>query len=404
MRKTTIVLLAAAVVGLPGAAAAQGFFNGKTITYIVATEPGGGYDTYGRLIGKYLEKHLGAQVVIRNLPGAGHIVGTNTLYASAPDGLTIGTFNTGLIYAQILEQEGVPFDLRRMEWIGKAAADPRALLLASNSGLATYDDLRKASEPVKFASAGIGSAAYTDTRLIASAFDLNVDVIPGFNGNEGELAMLRGEIAAQVGALSSLKPFVDNGYGTFALVIGGQVEGVPAAIDLAETDKARSIVSLVTALSELARLTAAPPGTPADRVAELRDGYAAAVADPELLAEAARLDIPIEPAVGDDVAELVTAALNQSPETVAIIAAAVNAEIPLITVSTPLIAVNNDGREVEFMSGDVAIKAAVSGSRTTITINGAPGDRANLAPGMVCELSYDPQNPENELATAACQG
>ncbi|MEX0852387.1 MAG: hypothetical protein WD036_03765, partial [Bauldia sp.] len=203
---------------------------------------------------------------------------------------------------------------------------------------------------------------------------------------------------------SSLKPFVDNGYGTFALVIGGKVAGVPQAIEKAETDKARSIVSLVTAMSELARLTAAPPGTPAERVKELRDAYAAAVSNPELLAEAVKLDIPIEPAIGDDVARLVNAALNQSPDTVKIIAAAVNAEIPLVSVKTPLTAVNDDGKEVEFMSGEAAVKAAVSGSRTTITINGKEDERGNLKAGMTCEMSYDPQNEETELKTMACEG
>ncbi len=80
-------------------------FRGKTITYIVATGPGGGYDTYGRLISRYMQKYLpGSRVVVRNVPGAGHIVGANTIYAAKPDGLTIGMFNTGLIYNQLLKR------------------------------------------------------------------------------------------------------------------------------------------------------------------------------------------------------------------------------------------------------------------------------------------------------------
>ena len=404
MKKTITALLAAAAVALPGVAAAQDFYKGKTITYIVATDPGGGYDTYGRLIGKYLEKYLGAKVLIKNIPGAGHIVGTNTLYASKPDGLTIGTFNTGLIYAQILQQEGIQFDLRKMEWIGKAASDPRTMILSAKSGLKTFDDVKNSATPVKFAASGVGSASYTDTQLVASGFDLPIEVVPGFNGNEGELAMLRGEIAGQVGSLSSLRPFVENGYGTFALVIGGKVEGVPQGMELAQTDKAKSIIGLVTAMSTVARLTAAPPDTPADRVKELRDAYAKALADPDLLAEAKKLDIPIEPAIGDDVTKLVNDALNQSPDTVEIIAAAVNAKPPLVTVKTPLTAVGDGGKEVEFMSGDASMKASVSGSRTKITIDGKDDKRGNLKVGMTCEISFDPQNPDHELASMACGG
>ena len=165
----------AAVVGVAmlshGAAQAQDFYKGKTITYIVATSPGGGYDTYARLIGKYLEKQLGAKVLIKNVPGAGHIVGANTLWAAEPDGLTIGTFNTGLIYAQILGREGVQFDLREMAWIGKAASDPRAMVLSSESDYASVEDLAVAMKPVKFATAGVGSASFTETQLLASALE-----------------------------------------------------------------------------------------------------------------------------------------------------------------------------------------------------------------------------------------
>ena len=397
-------LFAAAVVACvaPSAVQAEGYFEGKTITYIIATDPGGGYDTYGRLIGKYLEKHLKAgNVIFKNLPGAGHIVGANTLAASAPDGLTIGTFNTGLIYAQVLQRDGVKFDLSKMSWIGKAAADPRVMILGSESGYKSYEDLKAAKEPVKFAASGVGSASYTDTNLIASALDLNIEIIPGYNGNEGEMAMMRNEVIGQVGSLSSLKPFVDAGNGTIVLGIGGGVE--PQAVELAESDKGRSIAALVQALSELGRLTAAPPGVPDEALAELRDAYWASVNDPELLAEAEKLGIPIEAAKGADVDALVKAALDQSPDTVAIIAAAVDVKAPTVTVSTELTAVNDGGREIEFKSGDETVKAGPSGSRTKIMIDGAEVKRDKLAVGMTCEIEYDPANDDNEPKMMDCR-
>src|ERR687889_334791 len=98
-----LALGAMAVLVASGIAMAQDNpFEGERITYIITTDPGGGYDTYGRLVAKYLEKHLpGSQVIVQNIPGAGHIVGTNTLFAAEPDGLTIGSFNTGLINSQL---------------------------------------------------------------------------------------------------------------------------------------------------------------------------------------------------------------------------------------------------------------------------------------------------------------
>jgi tripartite-type tricarboxylate transporter receptor subunit TctC len=400
--KRMLVAAAIAACITPSAVQAEGYFEGKTITYIIATDPGGGYDTYGRLIGKYLEKHLNAgNVVFRNLPGAGHIVGANTLAASEPDGLTIGTFNTGLIYAQVLQREGVEFDLSKMGWIGKAAADPRVVILGSDSGLKTYEDLKNAAGPVKFAASGVGSASFTDTNLIAAALDLNIEIIPGYNGNEGEMAMLRNEVVGQVGSLSSLQPFVDAGNGTIALGIGGDVQ--PQAVDLADTEKGKSIANLVQALSELARFTAAPAGVPDDVLQELRDAYWASVTDPDLLAEAEKLGIPIEPANGAEVEELVKAALNQSPETVKIIAAAVDVEIPTVMVTAPILSLEDENRWIEFESGDAKVKAKISGSRTAITIDGNEEKRKKLVVGMVCKIEYDPKHEEFEPKSIDCK-
>ncbi len=116
----------------PSAMAQTGaeFFKGKTVTYIVSTSPGGGYDLYGRLVAEFMQRYLpGSTFVVKNLPGAGHLVGANTIYASKPDGLTIGTFNTGLIYNQLIGLDGVKFDLNKMSWIGKAASDPRVFTM-----------------------------------------------------------------------------------------------------------------------------------------------------------------------------------------------------------------------------------------------------------------------------------
>src|SRR5436190_23880385 len=114
---------------LPGIAqTGADFYKGKTVTYIVATPPGGGYDFWGRLVAEYMQKYLpGSTFVVKNMPGAGHLIGANTIYASRADGLTLGTFTTGLIYNQIVKLDGVQFDLEKMSWIGKASSDPRVL-------------------------------------------------------------------------------------------------------------------------------------------------------------------------------------------------------------------------------------------------------------------------------------
>ena len=296
-------------------------FRGKTITYIVSTGPGGGYDTYGRLIARYLQKHLpGSRVVVRNVPGAGHIVGANTIYAAKPDGLTIGMFNTGLIYDQLIKRDGVLFDLSKFSWIGKAADDTRALMVSKTSPYKTIDDIIKAKAPIKFAAAGVGSAAYNDSKILADALHLNVQIIPGFTGNEGEMSMLRNEVMAEVGTAESMEQFVKQGHGFFALALSGDAKslpGVPRARDYVKDEHGKRLLTLVEALSEIGRLTAGPPGIPAPVLAAEREALDAAMKDPDLLAEAKKLDLDIDPSSGAQVELRIKAALNQPPETVA---------------------------------------------------------------------------------------
>ena len=401
MRKTLAATALACLAALPGWA--QGYFEGKTVTYIIATNPGGNYDAYGRLIGRHLEEELGAdKLIFKNLPGAGHIIGANTLFASKPDGLTIGTFNTGLIYAQILQREGIKFDLKEFSWIGKAAADPRVMVLSTNSGFESFEDLAGADGQVRFAASGVGSASFTETKMLADGLELDIEMIPGYQGNEGEMAMLRGEVVGQVGSLSSLQPFIDAGNGFLAIGIGGNVE--PAAINFATSEKGKSIVNLIAAMSTLGRLTAAPPGVPEDVLAELRNAYMAVMADPDFLAEADKLGLPIEAAPGEEVAMMVEAALNQSPETVEIISAALSVEVPTITISSEILGLADRNKEVTFNDGDGETMGEVSGSRTEVTVNGEKAERGDLAVGMTCAFEYDPNAGELEFVSVACEG
>jgi tripartite-type tricarboxylate transporter receptor subunit TctC len=313
--------LAAALAGATGAAHAQAdaaFFNGKTVTYIVATSPGGGYDTYGRLVAEYMQKYLpGSTFVVRNMPGAGHLIGTNALFASKPDGLTLGTFNTGLIYTQLARHEGVKFDLTKMSWIGKAATDPRAMIIASQSPIKSWGDLVKNRDPLNFATSGPGGANFVETLALSSILKLPIKMLSGYNGTDDQLAMRRGEIVGSIGSRSSFEQFVGNGYGRFIGQFGGTEKDIPQMADLVKGNPdAERLVRLITAQGDIARLTAGPPGIPAPQLAALRAAYRSAMEDKDLQARAIKLEKPVEPLYGEDVARAIEQALNQSPEVV----------------------------------------------------------------------------------------
>lgn len=328
--KGTVLGAALCVTALTSASTAQEgveFYNGKTVTYIVATDPGGGYDTYGRLVAEFMQKHLpGSTFVVRNMPGAGNLIGANFLYASAPDGLTIGSFNTGLIYGQVAGQEGIRFDLGEMSWIGKAASDPRVLVVSTQSGIENYEQLRALKEPVKFATCGIGCASMVESTVLFEALDLPIDIITGYLGNDEQMAMRRGEVVGILSSRSSQEQFIAEGHGKFIAQIGGSDTDVPQLAEFVEDETTKGAIALVASQGTIGRLTAGPPGIEADRLETLRDAYAAAVADPEFLDRAEKLGLPIEPLVGESLAEAVSSALNQTPEIAGLLKSALEAK------------------------------------------------------------------------------
>jgi tripartite-type tricarboxylate transporter receptor subunit TctC len=400
-------LLVAGAVGaltaLPSAANAQAdYYKGKTVTYIVATAPGGGYDFYGRLVAQYMERYLpGSTFVVKNMPGAGHIIGANAVYASKPDGTTIGTFNTGLIYNQLVGLEGIKFDLTKMSWIGKAASDPRVFVISKQSPIKTFEDLRK-SEQVNFATSGVGSAAYVETKMLTDAMHLPIKIITGYNGNDDQMAMRRGEIVGSVASRSSTEDFVKNGYGRFIAQIGGSEKDVPQLSTFAKDPEAKALIALVQSQGDIARLTAGPPKIPAPQLEALRTAYKKAMDDKELQAKAAKSGRPVEPAVGEEVAKMVKEALNQTPKTVAMLKAALETKAPTLKASGTLAEVKDGGRTIVVNSADGKKHTfEPSGSRTKYTFAGKSGKRSQLKPGQSCEISY--AKGSKEPTAVACK-
>lgn len=380
------------------------FYKDKTVTYIVATAAGGGYDSYARVTADFMQKYLpGSTFVVKNMPGAGHLIGANAIYASKPDGLTIGTFNTGLIYNQMIGLEGVRFDLTKMSWIGKAASEPRVILISTKSPIKSFKELQMSKVPVNFAASGAGSASYVETKMLIDTLKLPVKLIAGFSGTEGEMSMRRAEVFGTIGSRSSFEGFVKNGYGRFIAQIGGKDKDVPQLSSLVTDPNGKAVVALIASQGEISRLTAGPPDIPKDRLEALRGAYQKAMEDKELQARIAKLGLPLDPDYGDDVLRQVKAALNQSPETIALLAKTLAIKDPTLKAAGPLTEVMDKGREIVFAGHDgQKVHSKLSGSRTQIMIAGKEAKREDLKAGLNCEINYK-SGADNEPASINCK-
>ena len=130
------VMAALAAPASPAAAqdSEQAFFAGKTVRFVVGFGPGGGYDTYARMLAPYLSKTLGATVIVENRPGAGGLVALNGVYISPPDGLTMMIVNgTGAAFSQLTDQQGARYDLGKLGYVATLSAPP-SLWTAGDQG------------------------------------------------------------------------------------------------------------------------------------------------------------------------------------------------------------------------------------------------------------------------------
>jgi tripartite-type tricarboxylate transporter receptor subunit TctC len=309
-----VALTATAAVAQSGA----DFYKGKTLTYIVTTEPGGGHDYYARLMARHMEKQLpGVTIIVKNVPGAGHMIGTNMLYGAKPDGLTIGTFSTGVTYAQVVGLEGAKFDLTKMEWIGKQASDTRVLFMSSNAPYKNWDDVINTKRTIMIGSTGIGSGGYNESYMLAHAWNLDMKVLPGYSGDQQYMAMARGEMDGRVIGASTVmedSSGIDPGVGV--IQFGEALPNVTDGLKIAGTPLQKTVAGIMQSQSEIYRLVAAPPGTPKARLDSLREAFKKAHMSPEYRAEATAANRPFDekPMEADEVSRLVKLAIDVGPD------------------------------------------------------------------------------------------
>jgi tripartite-type tricarboxylate transporter receptor subunit TctC len=318
-----------------GYAAAQGsFYQGKTVTVVVGSAPGGLYDLWARLLARTMGKYIpgNPNMLVQNMPGAGSVVAANYLYGVAkPDGLTIGMFQTHLYLMQIVGQSEVKFDVRRLNWLGSQEKGQMMLYVRADSRFKSIDDIVKANEPPKCGGSGTADQTALLTRLLEETVGAKFTHVLGYKGgSEVDLAMERGEVicrATRITVHFSREPFLSwdkKGFDRHLLQAGNKRDArlpeVPTVFELMDryktSDVGRRLARVVLAGDELGRPMVAPPGVPADRVKILRDAYTKALKDADLIAEVTKSRLDMEPSTGEEIQALYKELMDQPREVV----------------------------------------------------------------------------------------
>ena len=301
------------VTGLRPAYGAAPYYEGKTIRIIVGTSPGGGYDTYTRLIARHFAKHIpgSPSIIVDNMPGAGGLISANHLFKVAkPDGLTIGHFVGGQFLQQLLGRAGIEFDALKFEYIGVPAQDNFVFSMAKATGITSMEQFFAAKTPVKFGAIAVGDGTYDTVKVAEVALNLPIQVVSGYKGTAPiRLAFNSGEVGGLSNSWQSLRSTwrkeLESGEATVVLQFSAKphpdLPKVPLAVNLAKTDDARRLVQAVAqAHGAAVRPYVMPPATPKDRVEILRKAFLETVKDPELLKEAAKANLEFNPGSGEE--------------------------------------------------------------------------------------------------------
>jgi tripartite-type tricarboxylate transporter receptor subunit TctC len=281
---------------------AKPFYQGKVMKIIVTTKPGGGYDFYGRMMARFMQKYLpGSTIITKNIPGGGHLIGTNTIYKAKPDGLTFGTFNRAVGTMQVIGLRGVRFDFPKMSWLGSASSELYSFVVQGKKYKNLDDVLNEKN--TRLATSGKGGMNHITAVMFHYMMkNDNYTIGTGYEGGETNLAIMRGEMDGAFGSFNSRKQMVDDGYGRIVMYIGSKrmlaivaqgYEGPPFIQDVVKDPKFKPAIGFLVGMQDIGRPFAGPPGIPKDRLKILRTAFNKALADPQLKKFAKKAERPV---------------------------------------------------------------------------------------------------------------
>jgi tripartite-type tricarboxylate transporter receptor subunit TctC len=325
--KYLLSLFILASIGAPAAAdTVADFFKGKTLTLVIGYTPGGGYDTYARVLARHYGKLIPGQptVVVQNMPGAGSMLAANHIYSrAAADGTVLGMFSSQAAIEPLLGNAEAKYDPVKFAWIGSMAQEVVFCGLWQNPGAPTsFDELM--TKEVIFGTTAPAGITYQHPAIMKNVIGAKIRLIPGYPGTrEITLAMQKGEVNAMCGLFaSSIKAqFNDDvASGKLKLVIqmgpkrSEEFGKIPSVYDYAKTAEQRAVLDIHFKQLLLSRPLAGPPAIPAERLKALRDAFAATLKDPEFLAEAERSGLEIDLASPEEIVDLLTQYASFSPD------------------------------------------------------------------------------------------
>jgi tripartite-type tricarboxylate transporter receptor subunit TctC len=248
-----------------GQSTAGDFYRGKTVSIIVGSGAGGGFDTTARLVARHIGRHIPGvpTVIVVNMPGGGGLVAANHVFsAAAKDGTVIGLFHEAQVMNQLTGGEGVNFDLRQFNWLGSSYDDPNVCIVRTDAAVTTFKDMIGRATPIAVGGTGPGSNTYDAPRVLAAATGANLKAVAGYpTTNDVRIGVERGEIQGMCLGWESVQSasgeWLKDGYARVFVQNGTarhkDLQDVPLALEFAKGEDSKTLLRLVDAPGAMAK-------------------------------------------------------------------------------------------------------------------------------------------------------
>jgi tripartite-type tricarboxylate transporter receptor subunit TctC len=262
-------------------------------------------------------------------------VAANYAANAAPrDGTFVVLMQQSTLLDEPMGRSAMRLSLRDLNWVGNFSQSNNLLVTWHTSPIKTIDDARKRAAPI--GASGVNSTAAQLPAFLNAILGTRFKVVHGYEGGAAiNLAMERGEVEGRgAGTWATYKSTstadVREGRLNLLVQIGLRKEpelpAVPLLADLVKGDATKEQVTRFVSLGlSISRPLAAPPGVPPERVELLRRAFDAAMRDPQVLEEANRLSLEIDPMTGEEVQTGVSQILATAPDVIDVIRSAMAA-------------------------------------------------------------------------------
>lgn len=305
------------------AAKAEPFSSKDRINMIVGYEVGGGYDIYARFLSRHMGRHLEGNptFIVQNMPGAGSLRAANFIYNVAPkDGTTIGTVSQSVAMMQLLETPGLQFEVDKFSWIGRVSDVDTVLGVWHAAGVKSIQETKTKQITVAVGGALSGSDLYV--KALNALVGTKIRPISGYGAKPAQLAMERQEVDGSFSILfNQLRiqqpTWISEDKLRVLVQIGTErrsnLPNVPTLTELAANEDDRRILAVLSSGDIVGRTILGPSNMQKDRLTLLRRAFDATMADQVAVAEAAKLQLDLNPLSGEKLQDLLSEYKELSP-------------------------------------------------------------------------------------------